>query len=324
MDETLNVLRGGTEQNRELSQQRARGFHDLNKALRSGDEHFQEALMALTICGLTEFRFGTAHSRNMHTTAVDMFIRSKGGLRETLAAAPNIEPFYVSGQFGFGRCYFPTIERLESTIECWKADILDILSSPRPIWDGRLTSIPGTTATRREYRARESRIVKLALESTDTIGPPTIFAAGMQLSLFIELAWTILQFGARFDLAISFFKRIEYLIKGSFDGGVPANKAVELRAAAIATMVSRARRDILGNYTPNQLADSDVAMTGIHINVLKMFLYLEPEGRQLMINKFAVWLQRKESPNQQPLILESEIATLQAQIIETWVRTKPG
>lgn len=324
MDETLNILRGGTGQDRELSVQRARGFHDLNKALRSGDEHFQEALMALTICGLSEFRFGTTHSRNMHTTAVDMLIRSKGGLRATIEAAPNVEPFYIGGQFGFGRCHIPSIERLESTIECWKTDILAILSSPRPILEGRLTSIPGMTAIRRDYRTRESRIVKLAIDSIDTIAPPTTFAAAMQLSLFTELAWTILQFGARFDLAISFFKRIEYLVKGSFDGAMLTNRAVELRAAAIATMVSRARRDILGSHAPNQLADSDVSITGIHINALKMFLYLEPEGRHLIMDKFATWLKQKEFSSQQPLILDTELAALEAQITETWIRTKPG
>lgn len=322
VDETLNVLRGGTD-NKALSRQRARGYHDLSKALRSGDDHFQEALMGFTICGLTEFRFGTPHSRDMHATAVDMFIRSKGGIKETLAAAPNVEPFYVSGQFGFGRCYFPSPETLQSTIQRWKSDIMSILSTPRPSCVATLTSPSITPLMRRDYRNREARVIKLAIESTDTISPPTLFAASMQLSLLLELSWLILQFGARFDLAINLFKRIEYLVRGSFDGGGSGNKAFELRAAALATMVSRARRDVLGNYFPTQLAESDACITGIHIDALKMFQYLEPEGRQFIISKLANWLSRKEFSTYQPEALESELAVLEDQITETWVRMKP-
>lgn len=321
VDETLNVLRGGTDQDRALSRQRARGYRDLNKALRSGDDHFQEALMALTICGLTEFRFGTSHSRDMHATAVDMFIRSKGGLRETLVAAPNVEPFYISGQFGFGRCHFPSSARLQTTIQSWKSEVMSILSSPRPI-DATPTLFPVAPSVRRDYRVHESRVVKLAIESIDTISPPTIFAAAMQLSLFVELAWTILQLGTRYDIAINLFKRIEYLVKGSFDGGGSGNKAFELRAAALGTMVSRARRDVLGSYFPSQLTDSDECITGIHMNALKMFQYLEPEGRNFIINKFASWLSRKEFSSNQSQMLENEMAELEVQINETWAKVQ--
>ncbi|KEF58100.1 uncharacterized protein A1O9_06023 [Exophiala aquamarina CBS 119918] len=322
VDETLNVLKGGAD-NKALSRQRARGYHELSKALRSGDDHFQEALMGLTICGLSEFRFGTSHSRDMHVTAVDMFIRSKGGIKEALAAAPNVEPFYVSGQFGFGRCYFPSAEQLQSTIQRWKSDITSILSRPRPSCIATPTSSPVAPFIRRDYRTREARIIRLAIESTDTISPPTMFAASMQLSLFLELSWLILQFGSRFDMAINLFKRIEYLVKGSFDGGVPGNKAFELRAAAFATMVSRARRDVLGNYFPTQVAESDACITGIHTDAMKMFQYLEPEGRQFIINKLANWLSRKEFSTYQPEALESELAVLEDQITETWARLKP-
>jgi hypothetical protein len=234
-----------------------------------------------------------------------------------------VEPFYISGQFGFGRCHFPSSARLQSTIQSWKSEVMSILSTPRPICDAAPTLFPIAPAVRRDYRLHESRVVKLAIESTDTISPPTIFAAAMQLGLFIELAWTILQFGTRYDLAINLFKRIEYLVKGSFDGGGSGNKAFELRAAALATMVSRARRDVLGSYFPSQLADSDECVTGIHVNALKMFQYLEPEGRIFIINKFANWLSRKDFSNHQPRNLETEMAMLEAQITESWVRIQP-
>ena len=323
MDETLNVLRGGTD-NKALSRQKARGYHDLSKALRSGDDHFQEALMGLTICGLCEFRFGTPHSRDMHVTAVDMFLRSKGGIKAALAAAPNVEPFYVSGQFGFGRCYFASPERLQSTIQKWKSDFMSILSRPRPSCVATPTSSSITPLMRRDYRTREARIIKLAIESTDTISPPTMFAASMQISLLLELAWLIVQFGNHFDSAITLFKRIDYLVKGSFDGGVPGNKAFELRAAAFATMVSRARRDVLGSYFPSQLAESDACITGIHIDSMKMFQYLEPEGRQFLLNKLINWLSRKEFSTYQLEALEPELAVLEDQIIETWLRINPN
>ena len=319
VDETLNILRGGGERTQELSLQRARGYQDLNQALRSRHEHYQEALMALTICGLTEFRFGTDRSRDMHTTATDMFLRSKGSLKEALAAAPNIEPFYISGQFGFGRCYFPTTERFESTRERWKFEMLSILACARPSSEPARVQGPKSEGLRKDYRSREARIIKVAVEATMTIAPPTMFAAGMQLNLLVELAWTILQFASRHDLAIIFLKRVEYLAKGSFVDGRSGDKSFELRGAALAAMVSRARRDVLGIYYPTELADSDASITNIHINSLKMFHYLEPEGRYLLINQFSNWLQQKEFTTDQPSIAANELAILDAQLTETWL-----
>lgn len=316
VDQTLNVLRGGT-QTKELVRQQARGFQHLSQALRMRHEHYQEALMALTICGLTQFRFGTSNSRNMHATVADRFLESQGSLRAVLAAAPNVEPFYISGQFGFGRCHFQDLEALERVKMQWKADLLEILNNPWPTADYQASS-PSTDMNHRQYLIQRSKIARIAVASTKTISPPTMFAAGMQLNLLTELAWTLLRFGDLWQAALKFLNRVEFFSEGSLIGGASGDQSFELRAAALATMVSRARRDVLANFYPDQLADSDVAITSIHMNALKMFHYLDPDGRSFLLSKLSQWLQASETSSFTPLLSDAEMSSLEAQINATW------
>jgi hypothetical protein len=169
--------------------------------------------MALIICGLTEHRLGTSKARDMHTTATDMFLQSKGSIKDVLTAAPNVEPFYISAQFGFGKCYFSSWEKVENVKANWKLDLLGTLANPRPICNPALVFPLTSEAIRREYRFHETRVIKLAVDATKTIETPTPFGAAMQLSLLTEVAWTILQLSARFDIAIPFFKRVEPWLK---------------------------------------------------------------------------------------------------------------
>ncbi|KIV98275.1 hypothetical protein PV10_01942 [Exophiala mesophila] len=316
VDHTLNAFRDGA-QSKELVRQRARGYQHLNEAIRRRNENFQGALMALTICGLTEYRFGTTHSRNMHATAVERFLKSQPSLREVLAAAPNVEPIYISGQFGFGRCYFQNFEKLEKVKMQWKADLLSILNSPWPTLHYQASS-SSTDIVYRQYLTKALRLGRIVVASTKTISPPTVFAASMQLNLLTETAWTLRQFGDLWHAALKFINRVEFISEGSLIGGVFGDKSFDLRGAALATMVSRARRDVLANFYPDQLADSDFLVTNMHMHALQMFQYLDPDGRALLLSKFSQWLLSIDKPTFTPLMSDAQISSLEAQINATW------
>lgn len=317
VDQSLHLLRGGGQCSKELTVQRTRAHDALTQALRSRDQHFQEVVLGMIVAGLVEHQFGTAKSRSLHSTAMEMLLESKGSIKAALAAVPALEPFFICAQFGFGRSIFSTRQKFESARQNWLADTKSILNNARPIHGTHMSAESAEPEHLSQYICLEKRIIEVAVESCSTLLPPTLFAASMQMLLLYDLAWTIQQCGSQFELALSLFKRIEYLNHDSLKGGASGDKSYELRASVIAAIVSRARRDIIAEYYPQRLADYDAAITTLHMNAQRMFHYLDNQGRDLLFLKFYAWLQADKAPAE-PLFSAEEASDLKRQVERTY------
>ena len=316
-------MRGETQRSSALCRQRAEGYRALKDALRNRETRYQEVIIAMTIAGLLEWLFGSTHSQSMHVTAFDMLLRSKGTMKNALASTPGLEPCYIVAQFGFGRCTFSTWEKLEGCMNTWTSNLLGIFTSQRPLHEPWKSLTMAETSRRNEYRMREASLVKIIFDVLVTKQPPSMFAACMQTHLLYEFCWTLLQLGSRFDIAIQWFKRIAYLTNDSLQGGPSGDPAYELRGSVVATIVNRARRDVLANYVPLQVLDSDATITTLNINQSKMYWYLKPRGRELVFQKFYAWMSREKHDADQELISKAEIYDFREQIIETWEENRP-
>jgi hypothetical protein len=295
VDETLSFLRG-QDPGKSLVSRRKGAYRHLTELLQSHRSHFEQAMMALTVAGVAKHQFGTLRSRTLHVVATDMLLRSRGTIKNALAELPHVEPFYVSGQYSFGRFLIPSIERFQKLWQSWKADLEYILMEARP-----------------DLSETQQTLVVTALDTLKTIQPPSMFARGLQYSLVYELAWTLVQFSESPELMAIYFRRLSYLSHGVLYGGGSGMPEIELRGVVYAAIVSRARRDALFEHCPEEVADSDADIVGMLINQLKIYQYLDQSGCEVVLCKLVCWLRGGKSA-----FSAEEWARLKAQVFEEW------
>lgn len=58
----------------------------------------------------------------------------------------------------------------------------------------------------------------------------------------------------------------------------------------------------MSSWCPTELLRFDAEITEIQVNALKIFNYLEPQGRDLVLDRLSCWLLGKLSDEGQPLL----------------------
>lgn len=320
VDETLNASRGEKQPSDALVRQKKKGYHHLNEALRARNTQFEEAVLALIVIGLEVGWFDNERSRNLHATATDMLIRSRGSPKEALSALTNAEPWYVTAQLAFGICHFSSRRYLDSVKDSWKADFLRILHATKPLCSATI-NVPWQDRDGPETCAElQARMIKLSVE----IGSKsqTQIANGIQLTVLLELALTMIQFADSKEMLMNYFQRLDFLSTGMLIGGGPGKEAYDLRSAAMGPAFSCARRDVISTWYPSVLLDSDTEIFTVHLNALKIFQYLEPQGRCMVMDRLSSWLLEGLPEEGQSLITEAEMAELEEQIVRSWITAR--
>ena len=277
-------------------------------------------MLAMLVVGLDEGLFSNEQVKNRHSTATDMLIRSRGSLKNALAATPNTEPFFIAIQFTVGKCHFSNKDYLDSVKEIWKVDLLAILRALKPLCP--TTYVPWQDKDRppESWAQLQARMIKFSIDVGSSAQPPQSLAQAMQLSLFLELAWTMLHFADATEMMMDYFQRLEFFTNGMLIGGGSGHPAYELRCTAVGPAFSRARRDVITTWCLAELLDSDADISEIQIRALKMFQYLEIEGRGLVMDRLAQWLTAGPPDEGHSLLSEAELGELEEQIARTWIR----
>lgn len=303
----------GRERSRELSLQRSNGYVSLKTALRRRQDKFEEALLAIVIAGLVEYSFGDARAQSLHTIAADMLIHSRGGMENTIKAAPNLEPFYIHAQYAFGRCRIPSLASLEKITTEWLEELQSILEIDRSVWR-KCASTPGGHVAC-QCAILEMATVQTAMESL-AVKDPSSFAVGMQLTLLVEITSALMEFAGRCSLAIKYFRRIEFICRHSMIDGRGNTEACELRAGTLASICSRARRDVIDQEIPHELFDIDTRIVKRHILALKPFGYLTNKGQNLVLDRMISWL--RHGGGRGLSLGEGQVDILKSEAIQTW------
>lgn len=320
-DEALCAFRGEDSPSRGLIQQRRKGYYDLNIALRARDTRFEEILGAMIVMGPHEWFFGTARSRNLHSTTVNMLLRSRGSLKLALAAVPNIEPYYIAAQFGLGKCYFSSQSQLHLVKDSWWSDILGILHVSNPLHS--TSSVPWRYKERPEnWHQLTSRMVHLSLATGSAAKSRPLWTEALQFALLLEFAWTILRFADSTEFMVSFFHRLDYLTSGMLIGGASGIAKYDYRIAAVGPAFSRARRDITPTWATVDLLDCDAEVVEMLVNSLKIFQYLEQAGRDLVMARLSSWISAEPTSEEQSYLSEVEVAVLDKQIERSWAKAR--
>lgn len=316
-DEIIHAM-GGRERTNKLYRQRAQGYQSLKIALRRRNECFEEALLGIVIAGLVEYSFGDARAQSLHTIAADMLIHSKGSIEAAFAACTHLEPFYIAAQYAFGRCRIPSLENLGRITAAWIQDVQGVLMTTKPAdrQDCEVQLPDRQSHIFHEYTTLERELVHGVFESLK-VEDPSSFAVGMQVMLVNEAVSALLEFGCLYSLAIRFFKRIKFIVQHSMLGEHDNIESVELRAGTLASIFSRARNDVLRDYQPEELPLSNARIVKMHINSLKSFGYLKPEGQELVISRLKRWLVKSDGGISATLTAE-EISDLLSQAQDTW------
>ncbi len=323
-DEMIHAL-NGRERSHALIRRRTDANRRLKAAILRRDDDFQEAMMGVAISGLVQYAFGDEYSQSLHATIANMLIHEKANMEEALRCAPNLEPFYFAAQFAFGRTRIGSIMEFEEIRSSWINDIKGIFwgnSSIYPI-NASPEHAPGEhtvgSSISTEYIASRAAIIEIVKLSMAMLYKPSSFAKAMQFALMNELSWTILLFKDRIDLAVRFFRRLKFICQHSILESNTTAQQHELRSAAVATMLSRARRDILGEFCPYGLSASDAEITQRHITALKMFYHLRSDGQNLLLAKLLCWLEYDDVDPHSIVSIEDIIA-LEVQVTESWHR----
>jgi len=311
-DEIIHAM-SGRERSQELSRQRSNGYVNLKTALRRREDKFEEALLGIVIAGLVEYSFGDTRAQSLHTIAADMLIHSRGGMENTIKAAPNLEPFYIHAQYAFGRCRIPSLDNFENITTEWLEELERILETNRSTWR-KCGGTPDRHAAC-QCVILEQATVQRAMESL-AVKDPSAFAVGMQLTLLVEITSALMEFAGRCSLAVKYFRRIAFICRHSMiDSGGKA-ETCELRAGTLASICSRARRDVIGQDIPDELLDSDTRIVKRHIVALKPFGYLTSKSQNLVLDRMISWL--RQGGRRSVSLGEGQFNLLKAEAIQTW------
>lgn len=306
----MNTLRG-VDAGQALIQQKAQGYQQLKQAIvRRGDD-FQEAMMGVAIVGLFQYGFGDTYSQDLHTTMADRLIRGKPTMEDALRSAPRLEPFYFAAQFAFGRTRIDSLHEFETIRQEW-------LMTMEAVFGDFILSHDSGIVDVLEYRNAKDEILQITHLALVSMHRPSCFAQAMRLAMLNELAWTVLDFQKNVHLITRFFRRLSFICQHSMIGsdGCAQN---ELKAAAVGSMVSRARRDVILEVNPESVLPSDARVTSKHITAMKMFNYLGQESQDMILSSLLQWLELNDVACTRTIGAEV-YSNLECRATESWRR----
>ncbi|KPI37244.1 uncharacterized protein AB675_1519 [Cyphellophora attinorum] len=309
-EEMISALRGQNSSH-SLAQQKARGYRNLKQAILNRRDNFQDAIMGVAIAGLFQYGFGDAYSQSLHTTMADRLIRERDSIADAIQSAPHLEPFYLAAQFAFGRTRIDSAHKLAWTRQQWISDIKAVFAAS--ILGNTLESLEATC-----YAHTKQRLMDTVRHALAGHHKPSSFAKAMQLTLLNEISWTVLRFKNNLAVITKYFRRFHFICQHSIlDADSSGGQTHELKAAAVASMGSRARRDVVEEVMPGKLLESDADVLEKHIVALQMFYYLGEESQDWLLSSLLQWLEMNDTACVKK-ISDKELELLEQTVMDNW------
>lgn len=278
-------------------------------------------MLAMTIIGMFETGFGG--DADLHVAAMDMLLRSRGTLKNALLAAPRVDPFFVSGQYIFGKSQFKSLQPLSTTRDQCIADLQDILVQQRPTCDSRpVSSAEDSDASESgpQLQARVTALLVSFVRIPPSSEPPANILTAVQtvtLAMLMEMAWSILHFSHSPDMLLSYFRRLDLIVTDMIRPVDVVSLANIMRVVAVGPAGASARRHCVSIWGPATLLDSDTTVTAFQIRMSKISHYLDVQGRTLLLAKMSCWLTAEE-PREDCQLTPDEIMVLYEQSDRIW------
>lgn len=314
-------IRTGARPSQQLILQKQKGYKDLNMAIQARGTRFEEVVLGMSMIAPELLTFGSEAQRNLHVTATDLVLRSKETMKDALKALPHMAPWFITVQYAFGKYRFGDRIELDRIKHLWKADLLGILYATRPsftdqrqVWDIEQDAD--------DCQLLQRELTNYVVELGRELESDQVFPQAVQMSILLELAWTMIQFADSPTMTRYLHQRVKFLTNRVVLTRQPGQTSNVFRGATVAPALSRARRDTIAAQCPGELLDSDAEICEIIIPALKMFMYLEPRGRQMVNERLSLWLMNEQVGPDIPLLTENEVLLLDDQIVRTWNLTR--
>jgi hypothetical protein len=309
-EEIMSALRGQNDSHF-LAVQKARGYRNLKQAILNRRDNFQDAIMGVAIAGLFQYGFGDSYSQSLHTTMADRLVRERVSITDAIQSAPHLEPFYIAAQFAFGRTRFDTVHKLASIRQQW-------ISSIKTVFDASILGKRPDSLEATRYTHAKQRLIETVRHALIAPHKPSPFAKAMQLTLLNEISWTVLGFKNNLEVITKYFKRFYFICQHSMlDAESSGGQTHELKAAAVASMGSRARRDVVEEIMPDKLLESDADVLEKHIAALQMFYYMGQESQDWLLSSLLQWLEMNDTACVKEISNE-ELDLLEQTVTESW------